>query len=216
LDQNTLTGIAIMGGGAIVIFIAILFDRVWPDLQVKLKNSGVKFEYQLELICGMIMMGVVCVIFIPVIGGILHNMLGLVGFGVAAIYPLVVMYLRPSVFGEKMQLITTDLRIYRVFLVFSVMAGGYFTILSFSMLNSHFPIGLVLTFLILGLFAQTVPLYFDIFDRILPVDLGMNRKRPMDPQDAQKAMAVIGAISVATFICIRFIAFTIQAQLFGI
>lgn len=205
-----------MSGGAIVIFIAILFDRIWPDVQVKLRNKGVKFEYQLELICGMIITGVACVVFIPVIGGILHNMLGLVGFGVAVIYPLVVMYLRQGVFGEKMQLITTDLRIYRVFLVFSVMAGGYFTILSFSILNFHFPLGLVFTFLILGLFAQTVPLYFDLFDRILPVDLGMNRERPMNSEDAQKAIAVVGAISVLTFVFIQFIAFTMKAQLFGI
>lgn len=216
LDQDTITGLAIMGGGAVVIFIAFLFDRVWHDMQEKLRSKGVKFDYQLELICGMLMMSLLFVVFIPIIGLLMHNIIGLCGFGVAVIYPLVVMYLRPRVFGEKMQMITTDLRIYRVFLVFSVVAGGYFTILSFSMLNSHFPLGLVITFLILGLFAQAVPLYFDIFDRILPVDLGINRKMPMDPKDAQKVVVLVGAISVATFICIRFIAFTLQSQLFGI
>lgn len=215
MDQNTLVGLGILGGGAVVIFVAVLFDRVWYGMQDKLRRRGVKFDYQLELICGMLMMGLVFVVFIPVIGGILHNIVGLIGFGVAVIYPLVVMYLRPGVFGEKMQLITTDMRIYRVFVLLSVFAGGYFTILSFSMLNFHFPLGLVFTFLILGLFAQTVPLYFDLFDRFLPVDLGMERTGSMDPNVLQRIMSVMGGISVVTFICVRFVAFSIKSSVFG-
>ena len=215
LDQNSLVGLGILGGGAVVIFIAVLFDKIWYGMKDKLRSKGVKFEYQLELICGMLMMGLTFVVFIPVIGGILHNIIGLIGWGVAVIYPLVVMYLRPGVFGEKMQLITTDLRVYRFFVVFSVFAGGYFTILSFSMLNSHFPWGLVFTFLILGLFAQTVPWYFDLLDKVLPVDLGMKRRGSMDPKFIQRVLSVMGGMAVVTFICVRFVAFTIQTRVFG-
>lgn len=215
MDQDTITGLAIFGGIGIIIFIGFLFDRVWYGMQDKLRRRGVKFDYQLELICGIICMGIAFLVFIPIIGIMMHNIVGLIGFGVAVIYPLVVMYLRPGVFGEKMQLITTDMRIYRVFVLLSVFAGGYFTILSFSMLNFHFPLGLVFTFLILGLFAQTVPLYFDLFDRFLPVDLGMERTGSMDSNVLQRIMSVMGGISVVTFICVRFVAFSIKSSVFG-
>ena len=193
---------------ALVVFMCIFLNKLWYgyDLEGKLRRR-VSFDYQVELIGGFLGLGLVFLIFIPIIGGIGHNLLGLIGFLVACFYPLVVMCLRPFVYGERMGLISDDMRVYRLFMLFSVFAGGYFTILSFSMLNSHFPLGQVLKFLVLGLFAQTVPLYFDVLDRFLPVNLGIYEDGPKNVNVLRRITRTMLVLMVVAFVCVYFVAY---------
>ena len=208
MDQNTLLGWTILGGLVILIFVGILLNKVWYgyDLEGKLRRR-VSFDYQVELIGGFLGLGIGCLIFIPIIGGVGHNIPALVGIAVAVFYPLVVMCLRPFVYGERMELINDDMRVYRLFMLFSVFAGGYFTILSFSMLNSHFPLGQVLKFLVLGLFAQTVPLYFDVLDRFLPVNLGIYEDGPKNVNVLRRITRTMLVLMVVAFVCVYFVAY---------
>jgi hypothetical protein len=125
------------------------------------------------------------------------------------------MILRPVTF-EKVLKIIPDFRLYRIFVVFSFIAGGYFTIAGFSMLNFHYPLELIVIMILIGLIGQTIPLLPDYTEKITKFDLGMNRQWRMNKQKSQKALIVLGIQSIVTFLILRFITESIQSKVFGI
>ncbi|MEN4069869.1 MAG: hypothetical protein PQ975_09410 [Methanobacterium sp.] len=187
----------------------------WEKLKDKFRSMGVKLDYQLELLTGLIVMGLLFVFVSPVIGGMMRNIPALFGFLVAVCYPLLIMILRPNTF-EKVLKIVPDFSIYRIFVIFSVFAGGYFTIGGFSSMNFNHPLCLSLTMIIVGLLGQTVPLLPDYIERITRFDLGMNRRWRMNNKMSQRALIFLGSLSFATFIILRFITENIQSSVFGI
>jgi hypothetical protein len=211
--------LALMGSVAIAILLIIYLTNLWgydwEKLRDKFRSMGVKRDYQVELLIGSIAMGLVFVFASPVIGGMMRNLPALFGILVAVCYPLVVMFLRPVTF-EKVLKIVPDFRIYRIFVIFSVFAGGYFTIAGFSSMNFNHPLGLSLTMIIVGLLGQTVPLLPDYIERITRFDLGMNRRWRMNNKMSQRALIFLGSLSFATFIILRFITESIQSSVFGI
>ena len=169
----------------------------------------------MELLTGLIAMGFVFVFVSPVIGWMMHNVPALFGVLVAVCYPIMVMFLRPVTF-ENVLKIVQDFRIYRVFVIFSVFAGGYFTIAGFSSMNFNHPLGLSLTFIFIGLLGQTVPLLPDYIEKITKFDLGMNRRWRMNNKKSQRALTFLGVLSFVIFIILRFISESIQTSVFGV
>jgi hypothetical protein len=208
-----------MGSVSIAILFVIysknLWGYNWEKLRDKFKLMGVKRDYQVELLTGLIAMGFVFVFVSPVIGWMMHNVPALFGVLVAVCYPIMVMFLRPVTF-ENVLKIVQDFRIYRVFVIFSVFAGGYFTIAGFSSMNFNHPLGLSLTFIFIGLLGQTVPLLPDYIEKITKFDLGMNRRWRMNNKKSQRALTFLGVLSFVIFIILRFISESIQTSVFGV
>jgi len=187
----------------------------WEELKDKFRSMGVKLDYQLELLTGLIVMVLLFVFVSPVIGWMMHNIPALFGFLVAVCYPICIMLLR-SVTFEKVLKIIPDFRIYRFFVIFSVFAGGYFTIGGFSSMNFNHPLGLSLTMIFFGLLGQTIPLLPDYIEKITRFDLGMNRKWRMNNKKSQRALIFLGGLSFVTFLILRFVTGSIQSKVFGI
>lgn len=211
--------LALMGSVGISLLVVYYSTKLWgwnwEKLKEKFRSMGVKLDYQLELITGLIVMVLLFVFVSPVIGGMMHNIPALFGFLVAVCYPICVMLLRPVTF-EKVLKIVPDFRVYRIFVIFSVFAGGYFTIAGFSMLNFHYPLELAVIMISIGLLGQTVPLLPDYIEKITRFDLGMNRRWRMNNKKSSRALVFLGILSFATFIILRFITENIQSMIFGI
>ncbi len=199
----------------IFIVFCIYLTRYWDKLKNKFMSIGVKLDYQLELLSALIVVGLGFVFFSPVIGGMMHNVPALFGLLVTVCYPIVLMILRPVTF-EKVLKIVPDFRVYRIFVVFSFIAGGYFTVAGFSMLNFSYPLELAVIMMFIGLFGQTVPLLPDYIEKITRFDLGMNRRWRMNNKKSGHALVFLGGLSFITFIILRFIVDNIQSSLFGI
>lgn len=207
--------LAAFGSVFIFILFCVYLTRYWDKLKEKFRSMGVKRDYQLELLSALIVMVLAFVFFSPVIVGMMHNIPALFGFLVTACYPLVVMILRPVTF-EKVLKIVPDFRVYRVFVVFSFIAGGYFTVAGFSMVNFDYPLEFVVIMVLIGLLGQTVPLLPDYIEKITKFDLGMNRRWRMNNKKSQRALIFLGVLSVVTFIILLFITESIQSSVFGI
>lgn len=207
--------LTLMGNGAIFLLCCVYFTKYWDKLKEKFRSMGVELDYQLELLSALIVMGLLFVFVSPVIGGMMHNIPALFGFLVAVCYPLLVMILRPVTF-EKVLKIVPDFRIYRIFVIFSVLSGGYFTIAGFSSMNFNHPLSYSLTMIFIGLLGQTIPLLPDYIERVTRFDLGMNRQWKMNEQKSQKALIFLGVLSIATFLILQFITASIQSKVFGI
>lgn len=207
--------LTLMGSGAVFLLFCVYLTKYWDGMKEKFRSMGVKLDYQLELLSALIVMVLLFVFVSPVIGGMMHNIPGLFGFLVAVCYPLLVMILRPVTF-EKVLKIVPDFRIYRIFVIFSVLAGGYFTIAGFSSINFNHPLSFSLTMIFIGLLGQTIPLLPDYIEKITRFDLGMNRQWRMNNKKSQKALIFLGVLSIVTFLILRFITESIQSKVFGI
>jgi hypothetical protein len=145
----------------------------------------------------------VALFFSPVIIWMMHAPIGLFGFLVAVCYPLLIMLLRPVTF-QKVLNIDSDFRIYRIFVIFSAMAGGYFTIYGFSMINFNHSLSLALIMILFGLVGQTIPLLPDYIEKVTRFNLGMNVE-VMNNTESRNALVFLGGLSVVTFLILRFV-----------
>lgn len=179
--------LAAFGSVFIFILLCVYLTRYWDKLKEKFRSMGVKRDYQLELLSALIVMVLAFVFFSPVIVGMMHNVSALFGFLVVVCYPLVVMILRTDTF-ENVLKILPDFRVYRILVVFSFFAGGYFTVAGFSMLNFHYPLELVIIMIFIGLLGQTIPLLPDYIEKITRLDLGMNRRWRMNNKKSSRAL----------------------------
>jgi hypothetical protein len=152
----------------------------------------------------MIAMGMMFLFLFPVIGWMMHNIPALFGILVVVYYPICIMFLRPVTF-ENVLKIVPDFRIYRIFVVFSFVAGGFFVIDGFSLINFNYPLELAVIMIFLGILGQTVPLLPDYIEKITRFDLGMNRKWRMNNKKSSQALTFLGGLSVVTFLILRFV-----------
>lgn len=125
------------------------------------------------------------------------------------------MFFRPKIFYEKVKM---NFPRYLIYYAFSLAAGAFMTVRGFSMLNfPDIPSELAVTVIFLGLIGQTIPLFPDYIEKIVPVKLGIKKGiEHLNSAEKKKAGIFMVILSIVTFLIIRFIAMTIQSQIFGI
>lgn len=195
--------LAMLGSGGVFLLTVQYFARYWDKLKNKFRSRGIKLDYQLELLSALIVMGLLFVFLSPVMGWMIHNIPALFGVLVVLCYPICMMILRPVTF-QKVLNIDSDFRIYRIFVIFSAFAGGYFTIYGFSSINFNQPLFFSLIMIFIGVIGQTVPLLPDYIEKVTRFNLGMNSE-VMDSGESRNALIFLGGLSVVTFLILRFV-----------
>ncbi|MGV8144752.1 MAG: hypothetical protein ACP5OJ_09100 [Methanothermobacter sp.] len=207
--------LALLISGGVFLLIVNYFAKYWDVLKEKFRSRGVKLDYQLELVSALIVMVLLFIFIFPIIGGMMHNLPAIFGLLVTVCYPILIMILRHDTF-EKVLKIVPEFKVYRIFVVFSCIAGGYYTVAGFSMLNFNYPLLLAFIIVFIGLLGQTVPLLPDYIEKVTKFDLGMNRKWRMNNKKSRNALTFMGVLSIMTFIILRLISLNIQSRIFGI
>ena len=130
-----------------------------------------------------------------------------VGAMIGFLYPSLIMLLRLKTFSDTKIEESTGLGYHPgAYLAISLGAGWFMTARGFSMLNfPNIPSELAYITIILGLMAQTIPLFPDYLDKISPTDLR-----------SKTGLLFMGIIAVILFIVTHIIWIVIQSKVFGI
>lgn len=196
-------GLVLIASVFAFILLVSFFTKYWNRLNEKFRLMGFKLDYQLDLLSALVVMVIGFVFLAPVISWMMHNIPALIGILVTVCYPICIMLLRPNTF-QKVLNIDPDFRIYRIFIVFSFIAGGFFVIDGFSLINFNYPLSLALTMIFIGIIGQTIPLLPDYIEKITQLNLGMDKKN-MNNTKSRNALVLLGSLSVVTFLILRFI-----------
>lgn len=138
---------------------------------------------------------------------VLHNFSGYVGFMVIFLFPFIVELLRIKTFSDSNILEETNIGYHPTYcFLFSLAAGGFITIRGFSMLNfPDMPSDLAYFVIVLGLFAQSIPLFPDYIEKILHRNLR-----------STAGLRFMGILAVVLFIVTHIIWIAVQSKVFGI
>lgn len=102
----------------------------------------------------------------------LHNFPIYVGFVMVFFFPFIILLFRIRTFSDSSILERTGLGYHPAYcFLLSVFAGGYTTGTGFSMLNFSDPMGLVYSMILVGLIAQTIPLFPDYINKLVPFEI---------------------------------------------
>ena len=183
-------------------------------IRMKLGRLGLS-PFRQSMIVGLLATIIVPLLFIYLFVIVKHNVPSVLGFWVCMSYPFVLMFFRPEIFAEKVKMTFPR---YLIYYAFSLAAGAFMTVRGFSMLNfADFPVELAVLVIFLGLIGQTVPLFPDYIEKVSPVKLGIKKgSAHLTINERRKAGIFMAALSIAIFLIIRFIAMTVQSQIFGI
>lgn len=197
----------------IIAILTVNFD-LEKKIRTKLNSLGLA-PYKKTMIIGLLAISIVSLLFVYPFVFIKHNWPGLFGFWVCMSYPLVLMSFRHDIFDEKMN--KTFPR-YLIYYVFSLTAGALMTVRGFSMLNfPEIPSELAFTVIILSLIGQSIPLFPDYIEKVVPIKLGIKKGiGHLNANQRKKTGIFMAILSVGIFLTIRFIAMIIQSQIFGI
>lgn len=212
-----INSLAILGaaGGAIIFALLSVKFNLENRIKENLGRVGVKLLFRQTMICGLIAIVVVFLLCVIPVVFMIGNFPALIGLWVGLSYPLVLMFFRTKIFDEKMRMTFPR---YLIYYAFSLAAGIFMTVRGFSMLNfAGFPLELAVLVIFLGLIGQTVPLFPDYIEKISPVKLGIKKgSAHLTVAETKKAGIFMATLSIVTFLIIRFIAMTVQSQIFGI
>lgn len=102
----------------------------------------------------------------------MHNFPGYFGFVMVFFFPFIILLFRIRTFSDSSILERTDLGYHPAYcFLLSVFAGGYTTGTGFSMLNFSDPVGLAYSMILVGLIAQTIPLFPDYINKLVPFEI---------------------------------------------
>jgi len=137
----------------------------------------------------------------------LQNFSGYIGFVVIFLFPFILELLRIKTFSDSSILEETGIGYHPAFcFLFSIAAGGFMTIRGFSMLNfPDMPLELAYFVIVLGLFAQAIPLFPDYIEKILHRNLR-----------SKIGLRFMGILAVVLFIVTHIIWIVVQSKVFGI
>lgn len=215
MSEDTVARITVMAFGglgvAIALIIAIYIRQIeskleeWTDVKFRRPDDDYSYEGMVFWILPSFAL-IAIVMFYP-FAIVRNNLPFYLGAMVGFLYPSLIMFLRLKTFSDTCINEETGLGYHPgAYLAVSLGAGWFMTARGFSMLNfQDIPAQLAYFVIALGLIAQTIPLFPDYLDRIVPVDLR-----------SKAGLHFMGILAVALFIITHIIWIMVQSKVFGI
>lgn len=211
-DIARITVMAFAGLGVVIALIIAVYIR---QIESKMENLfNIKFrrpddDYSYE---GMVLwllpsFALIAVVMFYPFAVVRDNLPFYLGAMLGFLYPSLIMLLRLKTFSDTKIKESTGLGYHPgAYLAISLGAGWFMVARGFSMLNfQNIPSELAYITIILGVIAQTIPLFPDYLDKALPVDLR-----------SRTGLLFMGVIAVILFIVTHIIWIMIQSRVFGI
>ena len=207
--------ITVMASVGVLVLIGIIIAVYIRQIEGKMENLfNIKFrrpddDYSYE---GMVLwllpstLIAMVVLFYP-FAVVRDNLPFYLGAMLGFLYPSLIMLLRLKTFSDTKIKGSTGLGYHPgAYLAISLGAGWFMTVRGFSMLNfPNIPSELAYITIILGLVAQTIPLFPDYIDKISPTDLR-----------SKTGLLFMGIVAVVLFIVTNIIWIVVQSRVFGI
>jgi hypothetical protein len=200
-------GILVVIGFIIAVYIRRIEGKLerWMDIKFRRPDDDYSYEGMVLWLLPSILIAMV-VLFYP-FAIVRNNLPFYLGAMLGFLYPSLIMLFRLKIFSDASIKEDTDLGYHPgAYLAVSLGAGWFMTARGFSMLNfQNIPSELGYIVIALGLIAQTIPLFPDYLDKIVPFDLR-----------SKAGLRFIGILAVFLFIITHIIWITVQSRFFGI
>jgi len=198
-------------GVAIAFFMAIYIHKIENSLEnwinIKFRRTNGDYSYEGMVMWMLPSFALVLIVMFYPFAVVRNNLPFYIGAMVGFLYPSLIMLFWLKTFSDASIKKDADLGYHPgAYLVISLGAGWFMTARGFSMLNfQNIPSELAYITIALGLVAQSVPLFPDYLDKIVPFDLR-----------SKAGLRFMGILAVFLFIVTHIIWIMVQSKVFGI